>query len=108
MFLNRLDDAYKKAKSDGTFEAMKLDIVQYVDEGVHTGEILLFHKYRPFDYQSEMRIVLSYGLAKPYTLELGSLADGDADAFGVGEQFHLHWATTCSHQRSEGGSLRRR
>jgi hypothetical protein len=71
-FLNRV---YRAFKCDGTFQAIKPDMVRYVDEGVHSGEFAPFCKYKPYDYQSEMRIVLSPGSGKPFTLRIGSIED---------------------------------
>lgn len=71
-FLKRVNLAYK---NDGTFQAFKPDLVRYVDDGVHSGEFSPFCKYKPYAYQSELRLVLSPPLGTPFTLGIGSLED---------------------------------
>lgn len=71
-FLNRLWRAYK---TEGTFQAIKTDLVRYVDEGVHSGEFAPFCKYKPYAYQSELRIALSPPSGKPFVLRIGSIED---------------------------------
>jgi hypothetical protein len=71
-FLKRVCRAHK---SDSTFQAIKMDLVRYVDEGVHSGEFAPFCKYKPYAYQSELRIVLSPASSKPFMLRIGSIDD---------------------------------
>jgi|SRR6478609_5469600 len=65
------------SKRDGTFQAFTGDMVRYVEDGVHTGEFAPFCKYKPYAYQSELRLVLSPPppVGKPFMLRVGSLED---------------------------------
>ncbi|MEI9948273.1 MAG: hypothetical protein WDO74_04665 [Pseudomonadota bacterium] len=71
-FLKRVHLAYK---SDGTFQAFQSELVRYVDDGVHSGDFAPFCKYRPYAYQSELRLALSPPLGRPFILRIGSLED---------------------------------
>jgi len=69
-FLRRVEDEVRK-------RGLKAQSgqVEYVDEGTYTGEMGAFRKFSRFEYQSEYRIVLSPGTAKPYSLHIGDLSD---------------------------------
>jgi hypothetical protein len=65
----------KAFRRDAVFRSVRAELVRYVDPEFHSGELAPFCKYMAFEYQSEFRIVLSPGTAKPYKLYVGDLRD---------------------------------
>jgi hypothetical protein len=69
-FLRRVRDAAALAGHN-----LLHQLVQYIDEQQHHGEIGIFRKRLRFAYQSEFRIAIVPGVETPYCLHVGDLSD---------------------------------
>jgi hypothetical protein len=69
-FLKRVKKAAMRAGHN-----MRHDLVEYVDERRHSGDVGIFRKRIRFAYQSEFRLAISPGVSVPYNLEVGDLSD---------------------------------